>query len=109
MVRDLIRRDEADTEATDVLALPELASARQVHDPVVVAAVALALLKWAHVGVEVAAVVERAAVPDPQAFVHNVERDFLSWGVVSVLNQLERHDVVALQCSTTCRPTVMWA
>src|SRR5689334_16298490 len=97
MVGDLVGRDEADPEATDVLALSELAAARDVHDPVEVTTEAVAVLESTRRRREISAVSEAAAVPNPEAAIRNVERDLLCLRVVGILDKLEGHDVVALE------------
>ena len=96
MVRHLIGGDEADAKATDILASRQLSAAADIRDAVVVALVVALGEKGARL-VQVAAVGELAAVAHQQAAVRDVEDDFLGFRVIRILDELQRHHVVALQ------------
>jgi hypothetical protein len=97
VVRDLIRRDEADAEASDVLATRKLPPAADIRDSVVVAAVVVAGDEAARPRVQITAVGELATVDDKKAPVGDVEDNRFCFGVIRVLDELKGHDVVALQ------------
>ena len=63
----------------------------------IVAAVVVAGDKAARPRVQIAAVGELAAVEDKKAAVGDVDDNGLCLGVIRVLDELESHDVVALQ------------
>ncbi len=99
VVRDLIRRNEADAEASDVLATRKLSPAANIRDSVIVAAVVVAGDEAARPRVQIAAVGELATIDDKKAPVGDVEDNGFCFGVVRVLNELQGHDVVALKSS----------
>ena len=99
MVRDLIRRDEAYAEASDILATRKFSPASNIRDPVVVAAVVAAGDEAARPPVQITAVGELATIDDKKASVSDVEDNGICFGVVRVLDELEGHDVIALKSS----------
>ena len=64
MVRDLIRRDEADPEAPDVLATGELSPAADIRDSVVVAGIVDASNEAARPRVQVTTIRKLAAIDE---------------------------------------------
>ena len=96
MVRHLIGGHEADTKATDILAARQLTAAADIRDPVVVALVVALGEKSARL-VQISAIGELAAVAHKQAVVRDVKYDLLGFRVIRILDELQRHHVVALQ------------
>jgi hypothetical protein len=98
MIGNLVGRYETDTKPTYILAARKLTATAYISYSVIITFIIAVGQKGARL-IQIATIGKLTAIAHQESTIRNVENDLLGLGVVRVLDQLQRHHVVALQSS----------
>ena len=97
IVGHLISRYESDPESSDIPILVALSPAAHINDAMEITARAPYLQEWTWSSIKVSAVAEMTVITNDKSVLTDIEDDHARTSIICILDELEGHDVIALQ------------